>query len=72
MTTMTQNGVSTTTAFGQEQYESWYNPILKRDLIQYDYRHTDGELFSIVKPTLEACREARDKWLTKKMIETGI
>ncbi|WP_443608078.1 DUF3873 family protein [Alistipes putredinis] len=35
-------------------------------LVQYDYRHTDGELFSCVKPTLDECRAARDKWLTAK------
>ena len=34
--------------------------------VQYDYRHTDGELFSCVKPTLDECRAARDKWLTAK------
>ena len=39
----------------------------KRTLVQYDYRHpTDGELFSCVKPTLDECRAARDKWLTEK------
>jgi len=30
---------------------------------QYDYRGMDGELFSCVKPTLEACRAARDEWM---------
>ena len=29
----------------------------------YDYRHTDSELFSCVKPTLSACRAARDEWV---------
>ncbi len=38
----------------------------KRTLVQYDYRHTDGELFSCVKPTLDECRAARDKWLNGK------
>jgi hypothetical protein len=33
---------------------------------QYDYRHTDGDLFSTVKPSLEECREQRDKWLQGK------
>ncbi|CDN30640.1 hypothetical protein BN938_0535 [Mucinivorans hirudinis] len=33
---------------------------------QYDYRHTDGELFSTVAPTLEQCRAKRDEWLEKK------
>ncbi|MCS2634004.1 DUF3873 domain-containing protein [Bacteroides uniformis] len=34
--------------------------------MQYDYRHTDEELFSCVKPTLDECRAAQDKWLTAK------
>ena len=33
---------------------------------QYDYRHTDGELFSTTAPTLGECRSRRDKWLVKK------
>ena len=32
-----------------------------------DYRHPiDRELFSCVKPTLDECRAARDKWLNAK------
>ena len=38
----------------------------KKRLYQYDYRHTDGELFSCIAPTLEECRNERDKWLNKK------
>jgi len=30
---------------------------------QYDYRHTDGRLFSCVAPTVEKARAKRDKWL---------
>ncbi|QGY46377.1 DUF3873 domain-containing protein [Maribellus comscasis] len=33
---------------------------------QYDYRHSDGELFSTMAPTLEECRSRRDKWLAKR------
>jgi hypothetical protein len=33
---------------------------------QYDYRHTDGELFSTAAPTLGECRSRRDKWLAKR------
>ncbi len=66
-TRMTANGVSTTTAPGTEQYEVFYigfRPRCKR--YQYDYRHTDGELFSCVAPTLKECRKRRDEWLNKK------
>jgi hypothetical protein len=50
---------------GQEQYEKFTVKLgLKRKTkFQYDYRHANGELFSVVKSTLTECREARDKWL---------
>ena len=65
---MTTNGVSTCTEAGTEKYESFQSGYgrKRRTLVQYDYRHTDGELFSCVKPTLEECRTARDKWLNNK------
>ena len=65
---MTINGVSTCTEAGTEKYEQFQIGIgrHKRTLVQYDYRHTDGELFSTVSPTLEQCRAKRDKWLEKK------
>lgn len=66
-TRMTANGVSTTTAPGTEQYEVFYIGIRNRcKRYQYDYRHTDGELFSCVAPTLTECRRKRDEWLNKK------
>ena len=65
---MTINGVSTCTEAGTEKYERFQSGIgrRKRTLVQYDYRHTDGELFSTVAPTLEQCREKRNLWLNKK------
>jgi hypothetical protein len=61
-----QNGCSVCRA-GEENYTT-FRPVCRYGAIfyQYDYRHTDGELFSTVAPTLEACREKRDKWLQKK------
>ena len=49
---MTINGVSTCQSAGTENYEKFQTGIdrRKRTLVQYDYRHTDGELFSCVKP----------------------
>ena len=35
----------------------------KKAYYQYDYRHLNGDLFSTVAPTLEQCREKRDKWI---------
>ena len=66
---MTENGISTTTANGQEQYEVYTVPARltrnrkPRKMCQYDYRHTDGKLFSCTAPSLEDCRGKRDAWL---------
>ena len=67
-TRMTANGVSTTTTPGTEQYEVFYTGFRTRRKkhYQYDYRHTDGELFSCVAPTLKECRQRRDQWVNKK------
>ena len=67
-TRITINGVSTYTEAGTEKFERFQSGIgrRRRKLVQYDYRHTDGELFACVKATLDECREARDKWLNAK------
>ena len=67
-TEMTTGGVSTCQTAGTEKYERFQSGIgrRRRTLVHYDYRHTDGILFSCVKPTLEECRAARDKWLNAK------
>ena len=77
---MTINGVSTCTA--GEKYEKFQLKIGRkvRTMYQYDYCHTDGdlfscvkptldtdgELFSCVKPTLDECRRLRDEWIKAK------
>ena len=65
---MTINGVSTCQSAGTENYEKFQTGIdrRKRTLVQYDYRHTDGELFSTVVKTLAECRHRQDKWIEKK------
>ena len=52
---------------GEEQYEI-FKPHRRGagQFVQYDYRHTDGELFSCVKPTLGHCQAARDEWMADK------
>lgn len=69
MKSLNQNGISTCTEAGQEKYV-YFNltprPRKRGRYCQYDYRHADGELFSTVAPTLEQCRERRDKWLNTK------
>ena len=61
-----QNGCSVCRS-GEENYTT-FRPAHRYNTVfyQYDYRCKDGELFSTVAPTLEACREKRDKWLQKK------
>ena len=57
---------------GQEQHETYrLGSHMSRRLagqtrVQYDYRHTDGELFSCVAPDLDAARKRRDAWLKNK------
>ena len=55
---MTINGVSTCTKAGTEKYEKFQTGIgrRKRTLVQYDYRHTDGELFYGKKIIMESQR----------------
>ena len=67
-TRMTINGVSTCQVTGTEKYESFQTSVgrKRRTFVQYDYRHTDGELFSCVKPTLDECKRLRDEWLNLK------
>ena len=64
MTKMKVNGVTTTNIPGQEQYETFTRRVggKSKKYVAYDYRHLDGELFSTTKPTLTACRAARDEW----------
>lgn len=52
---------------GKENYTTFrpaHRP--KQTFYQYDYRHTDGELFTTVASTLAECRTRRNEWLTKK------
>lgn len=68
MNTITINGVSVCPT-GEERHVYFdIMPRLRRKsrYCQYDYRHTDGTLFSTVAPTLEKCREKRDIWLVEK------
>ena len=54
-TRMTINGISTCTEAGTEKYERFQLGIGRRK-----------RTLSCVKPTLDECRAARDKWLTAK------
>jgi hypothetical protein len=65
-----QNGCSVCES-GKEKYTKCIlGAFLGKEYYQYDYRHTDGELFSTLQETLELCREKRDKWLNEKKAKT--
>ena len=61
-TRMTVDSVSTCVVPGTERYE-WFTMgrgRKRKAYVQYDFRDaSDGMLFSIVRPTLEECREER-------------
>lgn len=68
MTTMNDNNGCSICAAGSENYETFSTRIGRKRVkrVQYDYRNTDGELFSCIGGTLEDCRKRRDKWLNAK------
>jgi hypothetical protein len=52
---------------GQENYTTFVSGAFRgKRYYQYDYRHTDGELYSTVAKTLDECRRRRDEWLKNK------
>ncbi|MBV5348859.1 DUF3873 family protein [bacterium] len=58
-------GCSTTKA-NQEQYESFPHPHKRGvTLVQYDYRHESGKLFSCVRESLNQCRAACAVWMVQ-------
>jgi hypothetical protein len=59
-----KNGCSTCQP-GKENYETFTHR--GKTFYQYDYRHTDGELFSCVENTLDKCRKERDIWVKKRV-----
>jgi len=53
-------------ANGSEQHEMFRLRSDRKKTLrcQYDYRHTDGVLFSCVALSLDLAREKRDRWLS--------
>ena len=67
MQSLNRNGVSITQTPGEEKFVKFRSCAFReRTFYQYDYRHTDGELFSIVAKTLTECRRRRDEWIERK------
>ena len=66
-----KNGCSVCKAGDENYTECVLGPFRGKTYYQYDYRHKDGELFSTLRPTLEQCRQERDKWLTRHLIRNS-
>ena len=67
MQSLNKNGVSITQTPGEEKFVKYCLGAFRgQAYFQYDYRHTDGELFSTVAKTLDECRRRRDGWIEKK------
>ena len=67
MQSLNKNGVSITLIPGEEKFVKCRLGAFRGQIYyQYDYRHTDGELFSTVAKTLDECRRRRDEWVAKK------
>lgn len=63
------NGCSTC-PIGQEHYEKCKMPSNRKiNGIQYDYRDTDGELFSTVAINLFVARQKKANWLVAKLVK---
>lgn len=64
---LTNSNGSSVCAPGKENYTTFHPANCpNQTFYQYDYRHSDGELFSTIAPNLEECRSHRDKWLEKR------
>lgn len=61
-------GTISTCRVGQEKYENFTSNVNRKRYVSYEFRADDGELFTCVKPTLEACRTARDKWIDERKV----
>ena len=67
MQSLNRNGVSITRTPGDEKFVKFHSCAFRgRTFYQYDYRHTDGELFSTVAKTLAECRRRCNEWIEKK------
>lgn len=51
---------------GEERKEVFYIHIKKKRMLQCDYRHTDGELFSCVALDDMDFFDQKEAWLKKK------
>lgn len=60
-----KNGCTLCIEPGCERYQFFRFRTDHRKRVQYDYRHTDGCLFSCIAPDLQTARTRRDEWILK-------
>ena len=48
---------------GEEKYEEFWSDVLKKYMVQYEYRSFEGKLFTCVAPNLDIARHRCYKWL---------
>lgn len=67
MQSLNRNGVSIIQTPGGKRFIKCCLSVFKGQIFyQYDYRHTDMELFSTVAKTLDEYRRRRDEWIERK------
>lgn len=59
------NGCTLCIQPGSERYQSFRFRADHKKMVQYDYRHTDGRLFSCIARDLQTARSRRDEWILK-------
>ena len=69
MSSINNNGISVCPN-GEEMYAIFTTKssrLKNAKQYQYDYRYTDGELFSTIASTLQECRTQKNNWLITKI-----
>ena len=66
--TLTINGISTTTAEQRFAHELYYSPVLRKNMIQWDYRDSRGKLHSGVARSVEQAKKIAEKRSSEKII----
>lgn len=56
-----ENGFSTTNTPGQFAYENFYSAMLRRDMVQWDYRDTRGVLHTGIARTIHRAKLAAQR-----------
>jgi hypothetical protein len=50
---------------GEESYEKYYEPFLKKKIYKYFFKTKSGCYFACINESLEICQMQRDIWLSQ-------